>query len=211
MHRQPRTRRRTPPAPQQTMADAHCRNTLLAYGVVHTRKVRHRSVGRVADVPVSIPMKYQTAPAWPAPEPNLDAVIIIDAGKRVVHWTKGAERLFGCRVSEAVNSPIERFVRGISPTDDPERNGGAGRNATGVRADGVEFPIDLERSALETPGSPMHVLCIRHAETMSYDDGARDRQPPRGDTSRGIACIHRIEEREAAAACGRLRLSDGHR
>ncbi|HJZ69563.1 MAG TPA: PAS domain-containing protein, partial [Blastocatellia bacterium] len=94
----------------------------------------------------------------------MDAIITVDADQRVVLFNAAAERMFGCKAEEAQGKDIGRFIpaRFRDPHREHIENFGR-RNVTrrsmgnlgaifGLRADGVEFPIEASISHAEVSG-----------------------------------------------------------
>jgi PAS domain S-box-containing protein len=106
-------------------------------------------------------------------EAALDAVVAIDDEGRITEFNPAAERTFGHRRADVVGRPIAET---IIPTGlrDRHRRGFArylttgvstilGRRLqlTGLRADGVEFPVELTVYRVPLPGPPAFSAFIR--------------------------------------------------
>ena len=89
-----------------------------------------------------------------------DAIISVDDRQRIVHYNKGAERIFGWPAAEALGLPLttllpERHreghadhVRGFGRSAGRSRQMGERRAISGLRRDGTEFPAEASISKL---------------------------------------------------------------
>lgn len=101
------------------------------------------------------------------------AIFRLDAQGRVAGWSKGAELLYGVPASEAVGSPLRRFLLPEADAEASERRllsaaageGRAEEEAWGRRRDGSRFWADLALTALrDAQGAPLgHVAFVRDA------------------------------------------------
>jgi len=103
----------------------------------------------------------------------MDAIITIDADHRIVLFNDAAERLFGCPVTEACGSSIDRFipprlrekhrqaVRSFGETGATRRVMGALEALCAVRANGEEFPIEASISKVEVRGKRLFTVILR--------------------------------------------------
>ena len=103
----------------------------------------------------------------------MDAIITIDEEQKIVLFNDAAERIFGCPASEAVGSPVDRFIperfrsahRGhverFGATGETSRRMGERRVLAGVRASGEEFPIDASISHFATEGKIFYTVILR--------------------------------------------------
>lgn len=101
----------------------------------------------------------------------MDAIIIVDAGQRIVLFNASAEQIFRCPAAEAVGTAIDRFIPGqrLKPQP-PDAAGGAGAHMrktgehlalSGVRADEGEFPIDASISQVQLHGADHFIVILR--------------------------------------------------
>lgn len=84
-----------------------------------------------------------------------DAILTIDEQHRIVMLNPTAQRVFGCSASDALGSPLSRFIpapyrtahadhiRRFDASGAAERRMGGPRNITALRADGEEFPAEV--------------------------------------------------------------------
>ena len=106
----------------------------------------------------------------------MDAIIITDAGQRIVLFNAAAEQIFHCPSAEAIGADFGRFVRGqplqlLQPQPPYAANGDAASAPmhkiaqhlalTGVRADGAEFPIDASVSQVQLHGTNLFIVILR--------------------------------------------------
>ena len=103
----------------------------------------------------------------------LDAIISVSSAQRIVLFNAAAERMFQCPASEALGSPLERFMpepfRALHADHvgnlnrDPAGRGVVARTAmlTGLRANGEEFPIEASVSEIEHGDETFATVIIR--------------------------------------------------
>jgi PAS domain S-box-containing protein len=97
-----------------------------------------------------------------------DGVITIGARDRILLFNRAAERVFGVPASEAIGSPIRRFiprgplaVAGHVTHPDGNGNGGMVHELTGRRANGESFPLEATLSHLSTEQGPLTTMVLR--------------------------------------------------
>jgi len=71
----------------------------------------------------------------------MDAIITVDADKRIRLFNPAAQRIFACDSSQALEQPISRFLPKLA-----EQRETSPRLLRGVRWDGAEFPIEASIS-----------------------------------------------------------------
>lgn len=103
----------------------------------------------------------------------MDAIISVDDEQRVVLFNPAAEQMFGVPASEAIGSPLERFlperyrsahrahVTAFGATNATTRTMGALRPLTALRSDGTEFPIEASISRASTSTGRTLTVIIR--------------------------------------------------
>ncbi|WP_128003486.1 PAS domain-containing sensor histidine kinase [Piscinibacter defluvii] len=101
-----------------------------------------------------------------------DAVVIVNGTGRIVLFNEQARTLFGHRSEAVIGEPIECLLpprlRGphlaqrmgylVAPRMRPM---GEGRELHGLRADGVEFPVEISLSPIDSPGGRLVMSAIR--------------------------------------------------
>jgi PAS domain S-box-containing protein len=104
-----------------------------------------------------------------------DAIITVDESQRIVHFNRGAERIFGYRASEVIGQPLnmlipERFraehpahVARFAAGAETARLMGHRREVAGLRKGGIEFPAEASISKLGLPGSLLLTVMLRDA------------------------------------------------
>jgi PAS domain S-box-containing protein len=103
----------------------------------------------------------------------MDAIITIDAEKRITLFNRAAEQMFDCSTTEALGAPLDRFVppqfrakhaRSIdafSVTGISNRVMGHLGNVSGLRTDGSVFPIEASISQIEADGQKFYTALLR--------------------------------------------------
>lgn len=104
-----------------------------------------------------------------------DAIITVDEAQRIVHFNRGAERIFGYEASEVIGQPLnllipERFraehprhVAEFAAGAETARLMGHRREVAGLRKGGIEFPAEASISKLGLPGSLLLTVMLRDA------------------------------------------------
>jgi len=104
-----------------------------------------------------------------------DAIITVDESQRIVHFNRGAERIFRYKASEVIGQPLnilipERFraehpghVARFAAGAETARLMGHRREVAGLRKDGTEFPAEASISKLGLPGSLLLTVMLRDA------------------------------------------------
>jgi PAS domain S-box-containing protein len=101
---------------------------------------------------------------------SADAIVSVDAGRRVVEWNRSAERMFGYSREEAMGMPLEALLpeRHRTAQREPiDRSEAArpvdGTSSLGLRRNGEEFPIAATISRFEVSGETFMTLSVRDA------------------------------------------------
>ena len=119
-----------------------------------------------------------------------DAILVIDREGRICQANAQVERFFGYNPQELIGLPVEVLIperfRHSHPshraqyTAQPHtRSMGAGLELYGRRKDGIEFPVDIMLSPLQTDGEPLAIAVVRDIT----------------DRKRAEDALHRTEER----------------
>lgn len=101
-----------------------------------------------------------------------DSIIVVDHGGIITIVNSETERMFGYEREELIGQPIEMLVpersRGHHASDraaysaDPKtRPMGAGRQLSGRRKDGIEFPVEISLSPLRTGSESLVISIVR--------------------------------------------------
>ncbi|MEW6254721.1 MAG: PAS domain-containing sensor histidine kinase [Pseudomonadota bacterium] len=116
-----------------------------------------------------------------------DAIVVLNATGRIVLANKQAEDLFGYSHGVLVGEPVEcllperlraaHFGHRANYIRHPRvRAMGIGLELHGLRADGVEIPVDVSLSPLETPEGTLVLSAIRNAtERRQFETQLRDK------------------------------------
>ncbi|MDR4478273.1 MAG: PAS domain S-box protein [Nitrospira sp.] len=103
----------------------------------------------------------------------MDAIIAVDEGQQIVLFNQAAERMFQWKAEEMVGRPLDRLIpeRFRSAHSDHIRQFGRSGISTrrmgalgmimGVRADGVEFPIEAAISHIGVEGARYYTVILR--------------------------------------------------
>lgn len=103
----------------------------------------------------------------------MDAIISVDAERRIMVFNTAAEQMFGCVAADAIGSAIDRFiphrfkaahgghVRHFGDTGSTSRAMGRMSPISGLRADGEEFPIEASISRVDFDGGRILTVILR--------------------------------------------------
>jgi PAS domain S-box-containing protein len=103
----------------------------------------------------------------------MDAIITVDENQHIVLFNAAAEVMFDCARAEAVGAPLAQFiperfrgahdehVRRFGQTGTVSRRMGGLRVVTGLRRNGVEFPIDASISQLDDSTTKFYTVILR--------------------------------------------------
>ncbi len=139
-------------------------------GYTATAFIRDLTERRASDAMLRKNAKHFEALLESAP----DAVVIVDAGGKIFFANEQTENLFGYDRSELLDRPIEvlipeRFhehhlvLRNDYLADPRPRPIGAGLELAGRRKNGIEFPVDISLSGIETSDGRLVAAFVRDA------------------------------------------------
>jgi len=119
-----------------------------------------------------------------------DAIITIDDEQRIVLFNATAERMFGCRASEAMGRLLHRFIPAVlhERPGDPIRSGasvqemGGERVLSAIRADGKEFPIEAQVSETSVGGQKLVTIIVRDVTERKRAEAALRAEEERSRT-----------------------------
>ena len=106
-------------------------------------------------------------------ESATDAILSVDAALRVRSFNAAAERVFGVAAAEAIGGPLDRFIparhhaahaghmRRFAAEGAARRLMGGAAGSVGLRADGVEFPLEASIAQTEVRGEPIFTVILR--------------------------------------------------
>ncbi len=139
---------------------------LAAAGILLVRELsREAAMGRaLRDSEVRMSGIVQSA---------MDAIVTVDENQRIVLFNPAAEKVFRCPATEAIGSPLGRFiperfravhrrhVERFAATGVTSRRMGDTTVLYGLRADGEEFPIDASISQVVVGGKKLYTVILR--------------------------------------------------
>jgi PAS domain S-box-containing protein len=106
-------------------------------------------------------------------ESAMDGIITIDSDQRILLFNAASEKIFGCSAAEAVGQPIDRFIPTryrdfhreqilrFGETNVTSRSMETQFPITGLRVDGMEFPIEASISQIEVNGQKLYTVIHR--------------------------------------------------
>jgi PAS domain S-box-containing protein len=137
----------------------------------------------------------------------MDAIITVDPDQRIVLFNAAAEKMFDSKAEEARGQDISRFIPGRYREAHREHIRKFGRhNATkrsmgnlgaifGLRADGVEFPIEASISHADVSGHKLYTVIIRDiTERKKAEDQMRE-QAALLDRAHDAILVRNLEDR----------------
>lgn len=104
-------------------------------------------------------------------ESALDAIVTADATGHIVLFNAAAEQMFGVRASDALGTPVARFL----PDDAEAGDAGFPRSVVARRADGRSFPAEAAGSRVDTPDGPLRTVIVRDVTARVQAEAERDR------------------------------------
>jgi PAS domain S-box-containing protein len=151
------------------------------YAVIAPIEDEHGNVTHFVAIKEDITERKQTEKALAESKQRLagivgsamDAIISVDAGRRIVLFNAAAEKMFRCAASEVIGSSIDRFlperfraghtghVQLFGRTGVTSRTMGNLGSICALRADGEEFPIEASISQIEVGGQKLFTVILR--------------------------------------------------
>ncbi len=136
----------------------------------------------------------------------MDAIITVDEKQHVVMFNAAAEAMFGCPQGEALGAPLdwfipERFrgthaahVSGFGEGTIVSRRMGTLRVVTGLRRNGIEFPIDASISQVSEGDSKLYTVILRDVSARVLAEEALRRS--KEELHELASAAHRAREQE---------------
>ncbi len=109
----------------------------------------------------------------------MDAILTVDDRQLITMFNPAAEKMFGCPASDAVGSPLERFLPPRFRKAHAEHISAFGQNGVtrrtmggftplhGLRTNGEEFPIEASISQIEVDGRRLFTAIVRDVTETS--------------------------------------------
>jgi PAS domain S-box-containing protein len=96
-----------------------------------------------------------------------EAIITLDAERRITLFNEAAEQTFGYRRGEVMGTPVDRLfrpvldARALERLTDSTARGAVREETTGLRSTGEEFPVEIAASALDLEAERVYTLIAR--------------------------------------------------
>jgi PAS domain S-box-containing protein len=127
----------------------------------------------------------------------MDAIVGVDAAGNITLFNTAAERVFACRASEAIGSPLANFFPPASRKDVFKRLTGAASVSGGksnmahmpismaaLRAHGESFPIEASVSVMETAKGLTYTIIIRDvSDRVAHEERLRKQAESLAETT----------------------------
>jgi formate hydrogenlyase transcriptional activator len=105
-------------------------------------------------------------------ESAMDAIVTVDAGRRITLFNQAAEKVFHCSAAAALGASVEQFLSprfrellAAQAAGAPDRTESrplwVPEGLTARRADGEEFPVEATLSRVEASGETFHTIILR--------------------------------------------------
>ena len=118
---------------------------------------------------------------------SMDAIVTLDEQLNIRHVNPATEKMFGYRAAELLGTPILRLVPPVehernlaihrSVADAEAAHAFASGPATGLRADGTQFPVEASFTRLDTDGNRQFSLVLHDiSRRQAALDALRDRE-----------------------------------
>jgi hypothetical protein len=154
-----------------------------------------------------------------------DAMVITDSSGRIVYANRQAQTLFGYAVDELVGQPIEALIpesyrgghvhhRERYVANPHTRPMGAGLDLYARRKDGVEFPVEISLSPLDTPQGMLAIAAVRdlteRKRIEAHVQALREEAEQRRAEAERAALTQAARRAEKLAALGTLAAGLAH-
>jgi len=112
----------------------------------------------------------------------MDAIITVDSYHNIVVFNEFAAGMFGCRRTDALSSPLVRFLPECVPAiaaagppgpGEPATRAVRARALTALRSNGAAFPVEASISHIQVTGRDMYLLILRDMSTRLAADKER--------------------------------------
>ena len=137
----------------------------------------------------------------------MDAIVTIDASRRIEIFNEAAETIFHCRSSDVIGQPLDRFLtaelqQSLEASMRAFESGGQARPYVyapqGLRArdaDGREFAVEGTISRVEVAGRPLFTLILRDVqERQRAEEELRELHSQNLYLQEEIKAVHNFEE-----------------
>ncbi len=132
-------------------------NTVAWRGIRHSRRLRIQRKAAEA----TVLEREQTLNAIIDSSPN--AVLVLDSSGRVIRHNDAAERLFRRPAAAVLGDSIRSFVRNgieLESGDVPKFLDSVGAEATAVRGDGTEYPVEVRWGSFEVHDEHLYTVIM---------------------------------------------------
>jgi len=152
---------------------------------------------------------------------SLEAIITIDEAQKIVIFNPTAEHVFGVPASDAIGTPLSRFiperfrkahaehVADFTVTGASDRRMGAQRVLFGLRANGEEFPLEASISQIEEDSGKLCTVILRDVTERIRSDTALKQS--KEELQLLSANLQNIQEEEKASLARELHDDFGQR
>jgi PAS domain S-box-containing protein len=119
----------------------------------------------------------------------MDAIISVNEQQRIIVFNRAAEKIFRCAASEALGSPLDRFIpaeyravhqqhiRKFAETGRTACSAQAPRTLKAVRSNGEEFPIEIAVSRVQAGKERIYTAILRDITRRTQaEEGLRTSQ-----------------------------------
>src|SRR6266567_4065499 len=167
---------------------------LLLYGQIRQQRASHLALQNVE------------ARVSGIVESAMDPIVTVDEQQRILVFNAAAEHVFGCPRAEVLGKPLDRFiperfrgahaahVSGFGEGTIVSRRMGTLRVVTGLRRNGIEFPIDASISQVSEGDSKFYTVILRDVSARVLAEEALRRS--KEELHELASAAHRAREQE---------------